>query len=275
MRQIFGIVMLVAVTAGAAFAQCSDADKKALEAFDRAWGDAGVNGDKAALMNIYADDYMGLPGMQGKAATIDGTMAAFKENQANPAGADKVSHDMYVISCTANSGTITHRNIIWTPVGTGGKPETFWTRSVHVLEKRGGKWQVVSNAGHDMTDAMTLGYLEQDWNNAFWKRDKAWFDANFAPDFSNVSSTDGALTGKDKETANIIGDKSTYDLVETTGMDIRVDGRMAVITGVFHLRGKDEKGAAFDNKLRYTDVWIKRDGKWQAWSSQGTNMPAK
>ena len=56
-------------------------------------------------------------------------------------------------------------------------------------------------------------------------------------------------------------------------MNIRIDGRFAVITGTFRLKGKDEKGTAFDRKMRYTDTWIKRDGRWQAWSSQGTNMP--
>ncbi len=56
-------------------------------------------------------------------------------------------------------------------------------------------------------------------------------------------------------------------------MNIRIDGNHAVITGVFRLKGKDEKGAAYDRKIRYTDTWIKRDGRWQAWSSQGTNIP--
>lgn len=32
----------------AAIAQCSDADKKALEALDHAWSEAGQKGDKAA-----------------------------------------------------------------------------------------------------------------------------------------------------------------------------------------------------------------------------------
>ena len=91
MRYIFGFTILVAAAFGTAFAQCSDADKKALEAFDRAWGMAGENGDKAALTSIYADDYVGLPGMQNKTATIDGTMKAFDRNKANPAGDDSPS----------------------------------------------------------------------------------------------------------------------------------------------------------------------------------------
>jgi ketosteroid isomerase-like protein len=56
-------------------------------------------------------------------------------------------------------------------------------------------------------------------------------------------------------------------------MNIRIDGNNAIITGIFRTKGKDDKGA-FDRKTRYTDVWIRRDGRWQAWSSQGTVIPS-
>ena len=258
---------------GNVLGQCSDSDKKALEAFDRAWGKAGETGDKAALMNVYADDYVGLPGMQNKMATIDGTMKAFETDKANPAMADKVTHDHYMISCTANSATITHRNTIWTPDGEGGKPETFYTRSVHVLEKRGGKWQVVSNAGNRLDDYAVIWYLEQDWNDASPKRDKAWFEKNYAADFSSVSSTTGKLSNKAEDIADAVNDKGSLELTETTDMDIRIDGRGAIVTGIFRTKGKDDKGVAYDRKIRFTDTWIKRDGRWQAWATAGAIIP--
>ncbi|HEY7567643.1 MAG TPA: hypothetical protein VH762_08730 [Gemmatimonadaceae bacterium] len=54
-------------------AQCSDADKKALEAFDKAWSDATANGNRAPLQSILADDFASatLTGTVNKAATID------------------------------------------------------------------------------------------------------------------------------------------------------------------------------------------------------------
>ena len=48
MRNIFGVLLITIGVFGAAFGQCSDADKKALEAFDHAWGAASVGGDRAA-----------------------------------------------------------------------------------------------------------------------------------------------------------------------------------------------------------------------------------
>jgi ketosteroid isomerase-like protein len=267
---LFAVFLAMVVSVAA---ECSDADKKALEAFDHAWGKAGQEGDKASLTAIYADDYVGLPAMEGKAATIESTMAAFNRNKANAAGANKTSYDHYIISCTPVSATITHRNTVWAPVGEGGGAETFYTRSIHILEKRGGKWQVVSNAGSGLDDYDVLWYLEQDWNDAVLKKDGAWFEKNYAKDFTSISSMSAKVMSRADDIADTVGDKGTMELVETTGMNIRMDGNVAIITGTFRTKGKDEKGAAFDRKIRYTDTWIKRDGRWQAWSSQGTPIP--
>lgn len=275
MRKILGLLVLIGVAITTAAAQCSEADKKALEAFDGAWSKAGQGGDRAALMNILADDYVAFPGRQGKASAIEATMRTFETNKTNPAGADKVTYDHYIISCTPVTATITHRNTISTLDGVGGKPETFYSRSVHFLEKRGGRWQVVSNAGNDLDDYGVLWYLEQDWNNAVWKKDKGWFDRNYASDFTSISSTTAKVMNKAEDIADTMDDKSTLEIVETTGMNIRIDGNYAIITGTFRMKGKDEKGSAFDRRIRYTDTWIKRDGRWQAWSSQGTMMPAE
>ncbi len=271
MKTFFTIVAVMIATTLSAVAQCSDSDKKSLEAFDRAWGKAGETGDKTALGAVYADDYVGLPGMQNKTATIDGTMKAFDRNRANPAGADKVTHDGYMITCTPNTATITHRNIVWTRDGAGGKPETFWTRSIHVVEKRGGKWQVVSNAGHDMDDAMTLGYLEHDWNDASVKKDRGWFDKNYAADYSSVSSRNAGLMNKEEDIADSMKGGDTWN--DLSELNIRVDGNTAIVIGVNHVKGKDDKGVAYDVRSRFTDTWIKRDGHWQAWATQGTRIP--
>ena len=274
MKQTILLIVILIATAISVAAECSDTDKKALAALDAAWSTAGQNGDKAALMKIYADDYMGLPGMQGKSAAIEATMGTFEKNKANPSGANKVTADHYIISCTPVSATVTHRNTVWAPNGAGGKPETYYSRSVHIFEKRNGNWQVVSNAGNDLDDYGILWYLEQDWNNALWKKDRSWFEKNYASDFTSISSSTAKIMSRAEDISDTVDDKGMLDLVETTGMNIRIDGNYAVITGTFRMKGKDEKGTGFDRTVRYTDTWIRRDGRWQAWSSQGTPLPA-
>jgi ketosteroid isomerase-like protein len=263
MKSIITFVVAAMAMTASVVAQCSDADKKALVALDKAWSVAGQNGDKTALMNIYADDYVGFPGMMGKTATIDGTMAAFERSKTNPSTSTTTA-DHYLITCSPVSATITHRNA--TVSGTGS---TTYSRSVHILEKRSGKWQVVSNAGNALDDSATIWYLEQDWNDAGPKRDKAWFEKNYATDFSSVSSTTGKLANKAEDIADLMNDKGTLELAETTDMNIRVDGNTAIVTGIFRTKGKDDKGVAYDRRSRFTDTWIKRDGRWQAWATAG------
>ena len=275
MKTLIFTFLFICAASAAGLAQCSEADKKALEAFDRAWGTAGEKGDKNALMNIYADDFVALPAMTGKMTAIDDTMKTYERNKANRAMADKVTHDHYMISCTPSTATITHRNTIWTPNGSGGKPETLYSRSVHVLEKRNGKWQAVNNAGHALDEYMTLGYLELDWNNAVLKRNREWFEKNFASDYSSVSSSSADLADKAEDIADTMKGTSGETWNDLSQLDIRIDDDKAIVTGVNHVKGKDEKGVAYDRKVRFTDTWIKRDGRWQVWASQGTRMPAQ
>lgn len=269
--KVVSVVFLLMLLGINAAAQCSDADKKALEAFDKAWSAAGQTGDKAALMAIYADDYVGFPGMAGKASTVDATMATFEQNKANPPTSN-TNPDHYMISCTTVSATVVHRNVTTTKMA-DGKERTSYSRSVHFLEKRGGKWQVVSNAGGGLDDAGVLAYLERDWNVAVLKRDKAWFEQNFAADYSSISSGSATLTNKEQDIADVMKGTSGEDWNELSEMNTRIDGNTAIVTGVNHVKGKDDKGVAFDRKIRFTDTWIKRDGRWQVWATQGTRMP--
>jgi ketosteroid isomerase-like protein len=273
MKRIFLMFVVTFAFAGFAFGECSDSDKKALEAFDRAWGEAGVNGDRNALMAILADDYTGLPAMQTKTQNIDAAAAGAEYNRANPAMADKISHDNYLISCTPASAVITHRNIITTKIGAGGKEETLWTRSVHMLEKRGGKWQVVGNAGNSLDDATALTYMEMDWNTADKNRDTSWFERNYAADYTSVSSSNGKMYSKAEDIADNKVNKRVLESVELSDLYVRVEGNTAVVTGVNRVRGRDDKNQAMDYRFRFTDTFIKRDGRWQAWATQGTRMP--
>jgi ketosteroid isomerase-like protein len=51
------------------------------------------------------------------------------------------------------------------------------------------------------------------------------------------------------------------------------DGNVAIVTGVNRVRGRDEQGKPFDRRVRFTDTFIRRDGRWQVWASQGTVIP--
>ncbi|MEO7685202.1 MAG: nuclear transport factor 2 family protein [Gemmatimonadaceae bacterium] len=254
-----------------AAAQCGDADKKALEAFDRAWGNASVAGERAFLQNAYADDYMGLnaAGTTTKAQTIDNTMRDAERNRANPQPA-AIPPDNYIITCTPNTATITHRNIFVSRAD--GKEETFYSRSIHFLEKRGGRWQVVSSTSNALNDQGALLYMERDWNEASKRRDVAWFEKNYAADASDVNSRTGEIHTKAQELESMKADKSVLESLELSDLNVRAEGNAAIVTGVNHVKGRDAQGKPFDRRVRFTDTFIKRDGRWLVWATQGTNI---
>ncbi len=270
MKRIFAITLLTVATAIIGFGQCSDADKKKLEEFDRAWGDAGERGDRVFLQNVFADDYVGIApaGMLTKAQALDDAVKQAERNKTNPQNANKVTPDFYMITCTPNSATITHRNVVTSRAG--GKERTFYTRSVHVLERRGDRWQVVSNAGHPLNDGGVLLYMEHEWNDASKRKDVSWFERNYADDASDISSRTGALHSKAEEIASMQTDKTVLESLELSDLDVRVEGNTAIVTGINHVKGRDEQGQPFARRTRFTDTFIKRDGRWQVRATQGT-----
>jgi ketosteroid isomerase-like protein len=253
--------------------QCPEPERRALEQLDHTWSEATQRGDRAALENIFADDYQGVvaAGMGGKAEAIAGAVRAAEQNRANPQDVPVTTYDFYMISCTPTSATVTHRNTTTTRVDGGER--VSYSRSVHVMEKRGGQWRVVSNAGHALDDASQLYYLEREWNDAIRDKNAAWIERNYARDATDVQSGNGALFSKAQTVAETRGDKNVYEVVETSEMAARVEGNAAIVTGVFRTKGRDAQNRAFDRRSRYTDVWIKRDGRWQVWASQGTLIP--
>lgn len=269
MKRTLALLLVVAVSR-TAYAECSDADKKALEAFDKAWSDAGITADRAFLENAYADDFasLGLGAGTTKALTISNTLRDAERDRANPSGVTPIPPDNYIITCTPNSATITHRNTVVRTVN--GSEVTGYSRSLHFLEKRAGRWQVVSTTGNALNDQAALLYIERDWNEAARKKDVAWFERNYANDATDVSSQTGVMHTRAAEIESMKTDKTVLESLELSELNVRVDGNTAIVTGINHIKGRDAQGKGIDRRARFTDTFIKRDGRWQVWATQGT-----
>ena len=259
--------LLTAFGASPLLAQCSTSDKAALEAFDKAWGAATDGGDRATIDPYLADGYMGVnpAGTTDKATTLSNTARVV---QAGAPRRPAATPDHYVISCTPLTATITHRNTFLAD----GSTTPSYSRSIHFLEKRGAKWQAVSSTGHALTDAQQLIYLEQDWNDASRRGAAEWVEKNYAPFATDISSRTGGIETKAQAVASARSSKTTYDVLELSDVGVRVEGTTGVVTGVNHVRGKDDQGAAFDRRVRFTDTFVKLDGRWQVWATQGTTI---
>lgn len=118
MIRITTLAVLVSVAVSTpTFAQCTNADKNALIAFDKSWGEAGTSGNAAFLKNVYSDSYMSMnvSGTVDKTTTLANNVRDVELNKANPQPVGVP--DRYVVACTGATATITHRNT--TPAAAG------------------------------------------------------------------------------------------------------------------------------------------------------------
>lgn len=63
-----------------------------------------------------------------------------------------------------------------------------------------------------------------------------------------------------------------YESIEPRDVTVRMYGTTAVITGAGRFR-VTANGAKLDNQLRYTDIWVLREGRWQMVAWQSTKLP--
>jgi ketosteroid isomerase-like protein len=112
----------------------------------------------------------------------------------------------------------------------------------------------------------------QEWNNADIGRDFAWFEANYADDATEISSRSGSISDKKESIADFKSTKNVTETADLSNLQVRVDGNFAVVTGINHVKGRDEKAAKFDRSISFTDKYIKRDGRWLVWATQGTEV---
>jgi ketosteroid isomerase-like protein len=128
------------------------------------------------------------------------------------------------------------------------------------------------DAARSRDDGSDLLRMEREWNEALKARNVAWFERNLAADFTDISSGNGSLHTKAQDIEVLKDDKTVYESLELSDLRARVEGSAGVVTGVNHIKGRDEQGQPFDVKLSFTDTYITRDGRWQVWASQHTRV---
>lgn len=91
-------------------------------------------------------------------------------------------------------------------------------------------------------------------------------------DFTLVDSR-GNVTDLEQNLAEVAAREPYYDEFRNDGQSVRMYGDdTALIVGVTHVRGK-AGGEAFAADFRYTDTWIRRDGRWLLAASHASRLP--
>jgi ketosteroid isomerase-like protein len=121
----------------------------------------------------------------------------------------------------------------------------------------------------DAANVNVIKQLEHDWETALKNNDQTTIDRIVAEDCMFVSST-GDVTRKAQ--ADTMRRAYTTLVASTiTEMNVRIFGDTAVVIGTnvetSQYRGQDTTG-----QYRWTDVFVRRSGRWQAVSAQSTRI---
>jgi ketosteroid isomerase-like protein len=109
-------------------------------------------------------------------------------------------------------------------------------------------------------------------DNASIKKDRATMERMMADDFAYTHSN-GAVNNKAQEIQESTSADSKWTASKMDNLRVRIYGDVAVITGVQTLTGS-AKGYV-SGPRRLTDLWVKRNGRWQSIGGQSTIIPPK
>lgn len=108
--------------------------------------------------------------------------------------------------------------------------------------------------------------LEQDWAQAIVKDPAAAVDKFEADDITSTDPT-GRVTDKAQDRKDFGSGDLKFESVEQSDMKTQVYGNVVVVTGKSTDKGT-YKGQDISGVYRFTDIWVKRNGKWMAVASQ-------
>jgi hypothetical protein len=131
---------------------------------------------------------------------------------------------------------------------------------------------LVSGVAH-ADDAEELRRLDSEITVATWTGDAEWFERNLSEDYILITPSGSSRTKADviRELATTGMKMEPYDPKE---VQIRIYGDAAVITGRM-LQRFTLGGIRYANDLRYTDVYVKRKGKWQVVSAHTSTVAVR
>jgi uncharacterized protein (TIGR02246 family) len=240
--------------------------KKSMEDFAKAFNSGDADGI-AALMtdkSVYAD--ANVPVAVGKEAIRTSNQAWLSQVKAEfnlpvedvrVAGDSAVARGTWAVKATPKAQGLA-------PIIDSGS----WM--VALARQNDGSWKwdwTVANSNQPLpgstasgADEQALYQLERDWAAAELKKDTAVVDKFLANEF--VSNFNGRTLNKRQLLAEIKSNSAKIESVANSEMRAMVFGETAVVQGLFTEKSTTN-GKDSSQQSRYTEVYAKRDGRWQ------------
>ena len=122
------------------------------------------------------------------------------------------------------------------------------------------------------TPEQELLKLENDWSQASMKRDATAL-ARFYADEYIFTDADGVVTNKAKELKNLTSGAFRLKSYKFDDVKVRKYGDIAIVTGRNTITGVwEDINRDISGPYRFTDIFVKRDGRWQCVASQSSRI---
>lgn len=122
----------------------------------------------------------------------------------------------------------------------------------------------------DSRTTQELMRIEQEWAAALTRNDAAALDRILAPDYV-LTSAESETVPRAQMLADMRSGVMRFTAATAEDLQVRVYGQTAVVTGRGTFSGQ-LRGAPFSATERFTDVFVRRNGRWQAVSTHGSPM---
>ena len=128
-------------------------------------------------------------------------------------------------------------------------------------------WALDSAAAQSRPDNVSSKILavENKWNAAYKHGDVVTMESLLADDFI-ITAEDGSTFSKSGYIAHNEDSTLHVEITEMSGLNVRMHGNVAVVTGAYHEKGIS-KGKPYEYRDRFTDVWMNMKGRWQVIAS--------
>lgn len=271
-RVIWVLAAVLVAAAGCAPKADTAKDVAAIKAMNDAWGQAATRGDAATLIGQFADDsfrlFPHMPIVAGKEAiarNIGATVDRYLVEETD------LVDDVQVVGDLAYArGTYAWKA---TPKVSGqavvddkGKFVTIYRRQAD------GAWKAVLDApSSDLSavrvlepssdDELALLQIERDWSAAWLNQDAAALDAILAASY--MENMGGTVRAKKQIMADVKAGINQVASIDVSDIRVVVFGDHAAVDGMT-VSSEKKRGQDTSAKLRWTDTFVKEDGRWRA-----------
>jgi uncharacterized protein (TIGR02246 family) len=281
MKNLYGaiLVFLVLLACACGPKVNAPADMQAIKGMDGAFDNPYNAGNAEALVSaVYTNDAVRLEPNQKALTGKDAIRGSFQRyfEQYAAEGRDvtedvRVSGDLAVVRGTYKGKT---------SLKAGGFSSQDKGKWVSALQRQAdGSWKCfwdIFNSDLPVGNALTPGpeeqallQIERDWATALLKSDASFLEKTLGKDW--IANFDGRVWSTKQMLADVKSKTLKFESVVFSDMKPIVLGETAIVNGLDNekssYKGKDTSG-----KYRWTDIFVKRDGRWQCAISHSAKL---